>query len=282
MPLHVRWELYPVPHENPLRAEHGGSYFESQQWWRKPQEKHRSREWMAMFQEIIFMKSLREFNPRLWIPSFLFHSGLYLSILAAIALLMSVLPGLLISGPGTSKLTSELAPVSGWLGLAGAALVISGAILLLMRRINDPALKNYTKAGDILNLLFFIFTFAVLAVAHLMSNSNTARIEDVFRAAFRFDRSLIVGPALGSGLVLASALAAYIPFTHMSHFIGKYFTWHSVRWDDKRNDRGGAMESNITASLNYRPTWAAPHVGADGKKSWAEIAASKPAEEVRK
>jgi hypothetical protein len=68
----------------------------------------------------------------------------------------------------------------------------------------------------------------------------------------------------------------------MSHFIGKYFAWHSVRWDDQRNDRGSAMESKIAVSLNYRPTWAAPHVGADGKKSWAEIAASNPAEEVRK
>jgi nitrate reductase gamma subunit len=28
MPLHLRWELYPVPHEAPDRAAHGGSYFE--------------------------------------------------------------------------------------------------------------------------------------------------------------------------------------------------------------------------------------------------------------
>ena len=25
---------------------------------------------------------------------------------------------------------------------------------------------------------------------------------------------------------------AYIPLTHMSHFVGKYFTYHAVRWDD--------------------------------------------------
>jgi hypothetical protein len=68
----------------------------------------------------------------------------------------------------------------------------------------------------------------------------------------------------------------------MSHFIGKYFTWHSVRWDDKRNERGGTMESKMAAALNYRPTWAAPHIDADGKKNWAEIATSNPAEEVRK
>jgi type III secretion system FlhB-like substrate exporter len=42
------------------------------------------------------------------------------------------------------------------------------------------------------------------------------------------------------------------------------------------------MESKMAAALNYRPTWAAPHIDADGKKNWAEIATSNPAEEVRK
>ncbi len=72
MPIHLRWELYPVPHESPLHGKHRGSYFESQESWRKPQKKFRGTEWLAMFQEILFMKSLREFNPRLWVPSFLF------------------------------------------------------------------------------------------------------------------------------------------------------------------------------------------------------------------
>jgi hypothetical protein len=27
-PIHLRWELYPVPHETPERVKHGGSYFE--------------------------------------------------------------------------------------------------------------------------------------------------------------------------------------------------------------------------------------------------------------
>ena len=94
-PLHLRWELYPVPHEDPARAEHGGSYFESAGWWHKPQVFHRCREWMAMFQEIAFLKSLREFNPRLWIPSFLFHGGLYLWIASLILMMAATLPGAL-------------------------------------------------------------------------------------------------------------------------------------------------------------------------------------------
>jgi hypothetical protein len=82
--------------------------------------------------------------------------------------------------------------------------------------------------------------------------------------------------------MLTSALAAWIPFTHMSHFIAKYFTWHSVRWDDRRMERGSAMESKVAGYMNYHPTWAALHLAANGEKSWAEIAASAPAQEAKK
>jgi hypothetical protein len=35
-PMHLHWELYPVPHEDPARVEHGGSRFEEVDWWTKP------------------------------------------------------------------------------------------------------------------------------------------------------------------------------------------------------------------------------------------------------
>ena len=37
MPMHVRWELYPVAHEG-SRAHYGGSYLEDVGWWNKPRE----------------------------------------------------------------------------------------------------------------------------------------------------------------------------------------------------------------------------------------------------
>ncbi len=30
---------------------------------------------------------------------------------------------------------------------------------------------------------------------------------------------------------LAALLIAYIPITHMAHFVVKYFAYHKVRWD---------------------------------------------------
>ena len=79
-PVHLRWELYPVPHEAPERVKHGGSYFETGDWWTKPQHSNHIGELRVMIPEILFMKGLWEFNRRLWLPSFLFHFGLYLLI----------------------------------------------------------------------------------------------------------------------------------------------------------------------------------------------------------
>jgi hypothetical protein len=66
LPLHLRWELYPVPHEAPDRAAHGGSYFEQLDWWMKPPESNFFGELAAMLPEIVFLKGVWEHNRRLW------------------------------------------------------------------------------------------------------------------------------------------------------------------------------------------------------------------------
>ncbi len=281
-PFHLRWELYPVPHEEPNRAEHGGSYFESGEWWLHPQTIHHRGEWTSMFREIVFLRGLWENNRGLWLPSFLFHSGLYLSIGTVALVILEAAAGALIPGVVGGALPAVVAGVCMWAGSAGIAFVLIGALWLLVRRVADTALKNYTKASDIFNLLFFIGTYACLAVGFFGRTGAAASAQGIASGALHFDRSTQVGAVQGVGLILASALVAYIPFTHMSHFIAKYFTWHSVRWDDRRNARNGVLENRIAASLRYRPTWTAPHIGADGKKEWAEIATVNPAEEVRK
>ena len=43
-PQHLRWELYPVPHEGGGRAAYGGGYLEEVDWWQKPREVSRIRE----------------------------------------------------------------------------------------------------------------------------------------------------------------------------------------------------------------------------------------------
>jgi hypothetical protein len=56
--------------------------------------------------------------------------------------------------------------------------------------------------------------------------------------------------------------------------VAKYFTYHAVRWDDAPNT--GRIAGTMAEYLRYRPTWSARHVGADGTKTWAEVATTPP------
>ncbi|MDR3752564.1 MAG: respiratory nitrate reductase subunit gamma [Terracidiphilus sp.] len=280
-PLHLRWEIYPLPHEHPYRAAYGGSYFETQEWWRQPQVTNRRGEWRVMIEEILFLKSLREYNRRLWLPSFLFHFGLYIAIAAVACAALALACGQLSATSQITGLVHVLAPIAMFSAAIAATLIVAGAFWLLMRRTADPALKNSTHAGDIFNLLFFIVAFTLLIGGYMLRAPGTATLGEFARGAVHFDRSITMGSAFGAGLILASTLLAYIPFTHMAHFIAKYFTWHAVRWDDRRNERGSVLEDKVAASLGYKPTWSAPHVGADGQRTWAEIATTNPTREAQ-
>ncbi|MFZ0337763.1 MAG: respiratory nitrate reductase subunit gamma [Terracidiphilus sp.] len=281
-PLHLRWELYPLPHEHPYRAAYGGSYFETQEWWRQPQVANRRGEWRVMIEEILFLKSLRAFNRRLWLPSFLFHLGLYLAIAAIGCATLALMYGQLFTALQIAGFVHALAAFATCAAAIGGLLIVAGACWLLMRHAADPALKNSTHAGDIFNLLFFIAACALLIGGYLLRAPGMASLGEFARGGLHFDRAVRIGPGFAAGLILASILVAYIPFTHMAHFIAKYFTWHAVRWDDRRNERGSVMEGEVAASLNYKPTWSAPHVGADGQRTWAEIATTNPTREARK
>ena len=65
---------------------------------------------------------------------------------------------------------------------------------------------------------------------------------------------------------------AYLPFTRMLHFVAKYFTYHDVRWNDEPLNDNEAMVEDVKKNPAQKVTWAAPHVNADGKKNWVDIA----------
>jgi len=80
MPLHLRWELYPVAHETTDRLAYGGSYLEEVNWWEKPQHRSLFNPLRYMVPEILLMAGLWRGNKSLWRTTFPFHFGLYLLI----------------------------------------------------------------------------------------------------------------------------------------------------------------------------------------------------------
>jgi hypothetical protein len=67
----------------------------------------------------------------------------------------------------------------------------------------------------------------------------------------------------------------------MSHFGGKYFAYHSIRWKDDPNLPGGKEEKVIEELLSRPISWSAPHIKGDGKKTWLDAATEEPEEEAK-
>lgn len=286
LPAHLRWEIYPVQHETAARVAYGGSYLEEVNWWEKTYERSLFNELRYMLPEILFLRGLWKENKALWRVSFPFHFGLYLMIATFGLLLVNALltlwkgPGFASSGTVKTILDS-LIILTGWTGLILGNI---GSLGLLRKRWTDPELRNYSSFSDYFNILFiFLFFFSALAA----SVFTDPLLEGAKAYAFGLltggysPNSYLPGQSLfgGTAIVSASFLVAYIPLTHMSHMYMKYFLYHNVKWDDTPSRRGGRIEAAIMENLELKPTWGAKHIGADGQKSWLDIASSTPKEE---
>ena len=161
-------------------------------------------------------------------------------------------------------------------------MAIAGAAGLLRRRLTDPNLMNYTVPGDLFNLAFFIAALGCLAAGYLLRGPEGPSVRAFAEALLTFHTAIRVPALLAAGLILGALLIAYIPLTHMSHFIAKYFTYHDIRWDDMPSARSAELRKKITECLTYKPTWAARHVGADGTRTWVEIATTNPTAGAKK
>jgi len=285
LPVHVRWELYPVQHETAARAAYGGSYLEEINWWEKKQKRSLFNELRYMLPEILFLRGLWKENRILWWSSFPFHFGLYLMIalfglllLHALVILWSDDP--LTSGGAMRSLLNGLIVTAGWTGLILGNI---GSLGLLYKRWTDPELRNYSSFSDYFNILFILLFFFSALVAALFT-------DPLLEGAKAYTFGLLTGGVPlnayapgqsisgGVAIVSASLLVAYIPLTHMSHMFMKYFLYHRVKWDDAPNRQGGRIEAAIMENLELKPTWKAKHVEADGQKSWRDIASSAPKE----
>ncbi len=268
LPIHLRWELAPVPKEK-TRGRYGGSYLEEFEWWKKPREESTTAELAYMLKEIVFLKALWEHNRRLWWFSFPFHVGLYVLVAAGGLLLLVGAAGAVgVPGPGWGLVRQGL-PIL--LGVA-CALGTVGGLGLLASRLFDPRLRNGTTPAALFNLAFVLAVFVTGGIALLSVDGYAGQASAFAGALFRAQPPPTLATPLAVHVAVALLFLAYLPFTQMMHFVAKYFTYHQVRWDDRPLEPGGAIEREVTGLLQQPVTWAAPHVGADGRKNWVDIA----------
>jgi nitrate reductase gamma subunit len=283
LPMHLRWELYPVAHEPANKVRYGGSFMEESEWWTKPRQVSRLGELKVMLPEILFLSAVKEHNRKLWSRTFPFHFGLYLAGAAAtltllVGILRAVAPSLLVDEAG--DVARNVIVV---LGVTGLGLGVIGALGLLHRRLTEPGFREFTVPADIFNLIFFVAAFGSGILCFTVVDESAQKALDF--ATNLASLNMVALPGVGlqvflptTTVVLLSLLVAYIPLTHMSHFVGKYFAYHAIRWNDEPNLGGGPQEPEIQRLLSYKVSWAAQHIRGEGKKSWIDVALEDPTE----
>jgi nitrate reductase gamma subunit len=278
MPAHLRWELYPVPHESRAKARYGGSYFEETDWWTRSMEIHPSGELRVMLEEIFLLKGIWKHNRKLWGWSWLFHTGLYLLVGAGI-LATACASAQHLGATGTRNVLRPLVAILSWFAMSAGTIGTMGILIL---RITSPTLRSFTSRWALINLLVI---FLVFATGLLSLFVNPAAIDQMILFAgdlLTFQTAPRLHGLIAAHVSMVALFMAYLPFTQMTHMYMKYFTYHAVRWDDAPYRPDTRMHVSIMRSLRRRISWAAPHIQGDGQKTWSEIVAQEVSRGAKK
>ncbi|MEG2211555.1 MAG: respiratory nitrate reductase subunit gamma [Raoultibacter sp.] len=254
MQIHARLDLYPIPKEGAGRAEYGGSYFEEPEWWSKPRQINHFNEAIDIFKEMIFIKKLFVHQRSLWWASYSLHAGIYLMLCWSVLLLVSAFwhPDFFVA-------------IVWVLGVISFALATAGCVLLLIRRVADPVLKKYTTPQEYFNIGLLLVVLLTGAYSWLFVTSPfdiAAQVLTLSPGGFPF--------IVMVHLILLGCMFIYIPLSKMSHYVGKFFTYHKVLWDNDPN----LAHSEIERKLKD----AAAH---PAQSHWSSSQAKKPLSETQ-
>ena len=274
MPVHLRWELYPVPHEIPKRVSYGGSYLEETDWWTKALHSSKIGELKIMLPEIFLLKGVWEHNRSLWLWSWLFHYGLYFligAILLAIAGSILQLAGVTVTAADAAGLGSIIVTIMKFASWIAVTFGVVGTLGMLVKRTTDRKLSSFTSFGTIFNLLLIFALFATGLVSLIINKSMVGDMLSLVQGLLVFNVADAPNGVVLAHVIILVFFLFYFPFTHMTHMYTKYFTYHSVRWDDRPNRPGSQMEERIGRYLKYPVSWSAPHIQGKGEKNWADV-----------
>ncbi len=238
MPAHVRWELYPIPDGAAGKIR-------------------------TMLVEIFLLEGVRRHHRALWIWSWLFHLALYLLIaVAALSLAASF----------SLRAKEAIAPLLFAVSFAAFALGIAGAGGLAVLRLISARVRSITSPADLFNLVLLFALFGAGFIYVLIDPASEIVMINQAGSLVGLGPAPILHPLAYLHLCLMALFIAYMPFTHMAHMVLKYFTFHSVRWDDKSIREIPQHADRIARYLNYPVKWAAPHIQ-DGKTGtrWADV-----------
>lgn len=275
MPLHLRWELYPVVPEKGYK--YGGSYFEELDWWAKSRQKSRIRGIIYLLKKYLSFWEYFQRDRSYWFGLYPWHIGFYLivsfHILAFFGALGIVVGGLSITSESASILGRLIYYLTIIVAVSSFILGSIGSIGLLVKRLVDKDLRAYASPMNYFNYAFFLVVFLSGFIAWYFFDPTLSGYREFWVSLITF-RYMEVDPAIYTHVMLFSLFLIYLPFTRSTHYITKLFAFFWVRWDDTPNLRGSNLEKRIKEALNQPVSWSAPHI--QPGKSWSEVAQGMP------
>ena len=269
LPVHLRWELAPIPYERG-KQRWGGSYLEDYEWWKKPQHKSLIAPLQYMLVEIFLLRAIWRHNRPLWPLSFAFHTGIYLIFFM---LLFSIVSAILILAEVPLSVLNVFLIITSVLALVGYLLGGLGAIGLILKRALDSSLRSFNTLSKYFNLVFLGAVFTSGAYAWFSSGDFASEMTSFIKGLLTLDGGMSASFPLSLHIVISLLFLIYLPFTDMIHFIAKYFTYHEIRWDDKPQDE--RMKRQLRRLLSQPVSWSATHIKADGRKNWIDLTTRK-------
>ncbi|MBM3132050.1 MAG: hypothetical protein FJZ95_03330 [Chloroflexi bacterium] len=280
MPLNLRWELYPIPHEKNYK--YGGSYFEEIEWWNRPRHKNTLRSVLTLIKKYLFMGSYFEKKRWYWVGLYPWHMGFLLIVLFDGLVLFDAIfikaGDWVISGSagGGGEFLYYFTLV---VGLTSFTIGCMGSILMLLFRTFNRELKEYATPQNYLNYIFFLAMFGSGWVAWAIDDNTFTGFREFWVGVLSLD-TVSVGSWEYIHIVIFAAFLIYLPLTRSTHYITKilYFLW--IQWGDTPNTGKGETDPKLQEYLNYEPKWSAAHHQTG--KTWGERATRLPEKEASK
>lgn len=267
MPAHLRWELYPIPHEKGYK--YGGSYFEELEWWNRPQHKNRARALLFKLGDYLSMGGYYKRSRTYWLGLLPWHIGFYLLMAFQAFALVGALVAVWLGNVSLPLIIILYAMMAmGWIGF-GLGLI--GSAIMLIQKLISSDFRLYTTKMDYFNYTIFLVLFAC-GYYLLTSDPGLSGYLTFWQGVVTF-RYVQPEPAAYLFIILFSLHLVHLPFTRSTHYITKLISFFGILWDDTPNS-GGKMEDRVKEYLDYPVSWSAPHI--QSGKTWAEAASSLP------
>ena len=199
-----------------------------------------------LLKEVVFFESLFKASRFTWIFGWLFHAGLFVTLLA--------------------HLRYFTEPVWGWVAIiapfskfAGMAMVV-GLSGLLARRFLVDRVRTISAPSDYLMLVLILFIAATGLLMRFVAHTDIVAVKVFALGLLRFNfESLPSGLVLVLHLLLVAILLLIFPFSKLLHAPGVFFSPSRNQVDNPRERRHGGNAA--TAGAKHSATLTTPTDG---------------------